>query len=82
VACAGSGAPCTCMPTRLHTHAHQVLRPPPPLFSGVPLLSTLILGRVAWSGWRLHRLEANAPSLWLQVRAGVCVCVCAPGQGM
>jgi hypothetical protein len=33
----------------------------------VPLLSTLVLLRVAWSAWRLRRLDAQAPSLWLSV---------------
>jgi uncharacterized membrane protein YgcG len=33
----------------------------------VPILSTLILGRIVWSTWRLWKMEAYAASLWLQV---------------
>jgi hypothetical protein len=30
-------------------------------------VSTLILARVVWSVWRLHRIGDATPSIWLQL---------------
>ncbi|WIA13666.1 hypothetical protein OEZ85_007228 [Tetradesmus obliquus] len=38
-----------------------------PLQLVVPAVSTLILARVVWSVWRLHRIGDATPSIWLQL---------------
>jgi hypothetical protein len=37
------------------------------LLAVVPVVSTLILVRVVWSVWRLHRIGDATPSIWLQL---------------
>lgn len=57
-------------PAKTRSHIHAIYTSPRVshvLVLGTPLLSTLVLGRLVYSTWRLWRLEAYAPSVWLQV---------------